>query len=412
MFLTKLALRNLTRHKKRTVITSLVISLGIFIFLVSDSLMVGLSDMSLDNNVDLQTAHLQIMEEKYWEKKDEMPLDNLLKEDNKIIKEISNNPQVKAYTPRLYFTATINNGREDYPIKAIGINTEKDVEVIKLDEYILEGEMLQEGKFAIIGKGLAELMDFRVNDYITLLFKTKEGTYNTIDAKLIGLLDTPHPNINKQNVYIPLSLAQNSLNTGDKVSRFLFNLETREQSIPIAEQFNRRFSQNELSLKAYNWEKLSYEMLAMLKQGNIENLVMLFIIIILATAGVINTVILSALERLEEIGMMKALGLRAREIVYIFVIEAAGIGIIGSTIGVILGGVGVYLLKEVGISLSMMTGGETTFGIPIAERIYGGWNPETFFFIFIFGILVSVLASILPARWGAKKDPVKALYHK
>src|SRR6056297_549419 len=369
MFLTKLALRNLTRHKKRTVITSLVISFGIFIFLVSDSLMVGLSDMSLDNNVDLQTAHLQIMEEEYWANKDELPLVNLLKEDNKIIKEISNNPQVKAYTPRLYFTATINNGREDYPVKVIGINTKKDVEVIKLDGYILEGEMLQEGKFAIIGKGLSELMDFRVNDYITLLFKTKEGTYNTIDAKLIGLLDTPHPNINKQNVYIPLLLGQNSLNTGDKVSRFLFNLETREQSIQLAEQFNRRFSQDGMSLKAYNWEKLSYEMLAMLKQGNIENLVMLFIIIILATAGVINTVILSALERLEEIGMMKALGLRAYEIVYIF-------------------------------------------GIPIAENIYGGWNPETFFFIFIFGILVSVLASILPARWGAKKDPVKALYHK
>ena len=413
MFLTKLAIKNLARHKKRTAITALVISFGIFIFLLSDSLMIGLRDISLDNNIELETAHLQIMEEDYWDEKEEVPLDYLLNENNEVINQIDNKySNIAQHTARLNFSATINNGQEEYPIQVIGIQPKKEIDIFELEEYILKGEMLSSGQKAMIGKSLANMMGFEVGDYVTLLFKTEEGTFNTIDAELQGVLDTPNPMINEMYVYIPLSLAQDSLNLENKVSKYLFRLENRDQSVEMAANLNEDFKQAGSSIKAYNWEQLSQEVLAMVRQGNIENLVMLAIIILLATVGVINTVILAALERLEEIGMMKALGLKAREIIYIFVIESAGIGVIGSTIGIIFGAIGVYLLKNIGISISAMTGGTTSFGMPIAGKIYGGWHPEAFLFIFIFGIIISTLASILPARWGAKKDPVKAIYHR
>ena len=412
MFLTKLAIKNLFRHKKRTIVTALVITLGIFIFLVSDSLMVGLRDISLNNHLNLQTSHLQVMNTNYWEEKDEFPLDNLINVNPQLENNLESNENIVESTPRLYFTGTVNNGQEEFPITAVGIRPETDNEVINLSDYILKGEMPKEGNSAILGKALAKLMGFEVGDYITLLFKTKEGTFNTIDAELTGILDTPNPQINEYQIFLPLSLVQNSLQLDNKASKYLVKLDNREQALSITNNLNQEFENHEGNLRAYNWEKLSQEILAMVRQGDIENLVMLFIIIVLAAVGVINTIILSALERLEEIGMMKALGLKVREIIYIFVIESACIGTIGSFFGVIFGGVGVYFLNNIGISISAMTGGETTFGIPIAERIYGGWNPEAFLFIFFFGIIVSVLASILPARWGAKKDPVKAIHHK
>ncbi len=412
MFLTKLAIKNLFRHKKRTIVTALVITLGIFIFLVSDSLMVGLRDISLNNHLNLQTSHLQVMNTNYWEEKDEFPLDNLINVNEELENNLKSNEEILKATPRLYFTGTVNNGQEEFPITAVGIRPETDNEIINLSDYILKGEMPKEGNSAILGKPLADLMGFEVGDYITLLFKTKEGTFNTIDAELTGILDTPNPQINEYQIFMPLSLVQNSLQLDNKASKYLVKLDNREQALSITNNLNQEFENHEGNLRAYNWEKLSQEILAMVRQGDIENLVMLFIIIVLAAVGVINTIILSALERLEEIGMMKALGLKVREIIYIFVIESACIGTIGSFFGVIFGGVGVYFLYNIGISISAMTGGETTFGIPIAERIYGGWNPEAFLFIFFFGIIVSVLASILPARWGAKKDPVKAIHHK
>ncbi|MGM0445679.1 MAG: ABC transporter permease [Bacillota bacterium] len=412
MFLIKLALKNLTRHKKRTIITAFVISFGIFIFLVSDSLMIGMRDLTLDNSINLQTGHLQVMQEEYWEKKDEFPKDNLIDEDSDILTDIKNTVNTDNYTSRLLFSATINNGSEEFPINAIGIKPKDDQKVFNLEDYMLYGEMFTGGQNVVIGKGLADLMGFDVGDYVTLLFRTEEGTFNTIDAQLTGILDAPHPEINEFHAYLPLQLAQDSLNIGNKVSKHLFKLENRDKSITAANSLNSFFDETNSSLKAYNWEQLSQELLAMIQQGNIENMIMLLIIIVLATVGVINTVILSALERLEEIGMMKALGLKVREIVYIFVIESAGIGIIGSFFGVVIGGIGVYFMSNYGLSVSAMTDGQSTFGIPIADRIYGGFEINTFIFIFFFGIIVSILASILPARWGAKKDPVKAIYHK
>lgn len=341
MFLTKLALKNLFRHKKRTIVTALVITLGIFIFLVSDSLMVGLRDMSLENHIELQSSHLQIMNENYWDQKEEFPINNLMNEDEELVRDIKSNENIIQAAPRLYFTGTINNGQAEYPITTIGIKSQVDSEVINLDDYLLKGKMPTEGNTAIIGKGLADMMEFEVGEYITLLFKNKEGTFNTIDAELTGILDTPNPNINEYQVYIPLSLAQNSLKLENKASKYLFKLENREQALSISKSLNQQFDSEERNIKAYNWEKLSQEILVMVRQADIENLIMLFIIIILAAVGVVNTVILSALERLEEIGMMKALGLKVREIIYIFVIESTGIGIIGSTFGVIFGGIGV-----------------------------------------------------------------------
>jgi putative ABC transport system permease protein len=135
--------------------------------------------------------------------------------------------------------------------------------------------------------------------------------------------------------------------------------------------------------------------------------------LLIAAIAIINTVILAALERMEEIGMMKAMGLQRKEIIYTFVLESTGIGLLGGLIGVILGTIGVYLLSVFGIDFAaMMDMDISSFGIPIIGKLYGVWKPEAFFLVFSFGVIVSLLASILPAYWAADKDPVKAIYHR
>ena len=150
----------------------------------------------------------------------------------------------------------------------------------------------------------------------------------------------------------------------------------------------------------------------MIEASQIENIIILGIIILIAAVGIINTTILSAIERTEEIGMMKALGLKEGEIILAFMIEALGIGVIGSLIGCFLGGVSVAFFNRFGIALSAFGMGEIDIGIPIIDKIYGGWNPGAFLFIALFGVVVAVFASILPSRWAAGKDPVKAIYHR
>jgi len=126
-------------------------------------------------------------------------------------------------------------------------------------------------------------------------------------------------------------------------------------------------------------------------------------------------VILSALERTSEIGMMKALGMREWEVVFDFMVEATGIGILGGLLGCLLGFIGVNWLVNNGLNFARIMGEGldwSEYGVPVLERIYGVWNYPAFSYIFLLGVIVAMLSSIVPSYWAAHKDPVEAIYHR
>ena len=110
---------------------------------------------------------------------------------------------------------------------------------------------------------------------------------------------------------------------------------------------------------------------------------------------------------------MKAMGLEVREIVYLFVMESTGIGILGGLIGLVMGTGGVWYLVRFGLDFAAMTQMDmTSFGVPVIGRTYGQWNPNAFITVFAFGVGVSLLSSILPGYWAAAKDPIQAIQHR
>jgi putative ABC transport system permease protein len=137
----------------------------------------------------------------------------------------------------------------------------------------------------------------------------------------------------------------------------------------------------------------------------------LSVVLLIGVVGIINNIILSGLERTSEIGMMKAMGMKEWEIVFIFMTEAFGIGVLGGLAGCILGYIGVGWLVKNGFYFAGF-GDMSQYGIPILDRIYGVWNYSAFVYIFVLIVFVSVFSSILPAYWAAHKDPVEAIYHR
>lgn len=165
------------------------------------------------------------------------------------------------------------------------------------------------------------------------------------------------------------------------------------------------------NLEVILWGDLEAVSVAGAKQ--MGNQMILAIILLIAAIAIINTVILAALERMKEIGMMKAMGLQRKEIIYTFVLESTGIGMLGGLIGLLLGGIGVWIFSKYGIDWGAMIGMDmSAFGMPIIGKMYGVWNLGTFLLVFGFGVFVSLLSSILPAYWAASKDPVEAIYHQ
>ncbi|NLY75424.1 MAG: ABC transporter permease [Firmicutes bacterium] len=412
MFLTKLAFKNLARHRNRTLITAVIIAFAIFFYILLDSMVGGMTEMSYQTIIDYEAGHLQVVNEAYWEEEEKLPLENLLPDEARIRDNIRKIDGYLACSPELNFQARLNYGGDELPVIGKGILPEDFLKVFPWEGQLIEGRMFAPGESrAVLGKRLAELMELRVGDYVTLLVKDKNRTFNTIEAEIAGLVHTTNPNVNQNYVYLPLGLAQEALNVGSNVSKIIVRLENKKQAPAVAVGLERELTGNDGNPGVYSWNEI--EAVSFVEAQKIENQVILTIILAIAAIAIINTVILAALERREEIGMMKAMGLRNIEIVYTFVLESVGIGALGGMIGIVLGFAGVWMMVARGIDFEALYGLDlASFGMPVIGKVYGVWNPAAFIKVYTFGIIVSFLASIFPARRAAVQDPVKTIYHR
>ncbi|HEC92814.1 MAG TPA: hypothetical protein ENI51_07485, partial [Candidatus Atribacteria bacterium] len=205
MFSFKLGLKNLTRQKRRNILIILIIAFAFSSYLLMDSLMNGMEEISFDNIKNYDTGNIQVAYPKYWRDRDNLPLENLIYLDENLEESIKNIDGVLGVSPELRFKANLNNGIDETAVMGIGISIEQYNQVFATKNYVVEGSMFapDESK-ALIGTSLAELMDLKVNDYITLLVRTKENTFNTIDVEIAGLVRAPNPMINNGIVFVPL----------------------------------------------------------------------------------------------------------------------------------------------------------------------------------------------------------------
>lgn len=412
MFLTKLAFKNLARHRNRTLITSLIIAFAIFFYILLDSMIAGMTEMSYDTLVNYETGHLQVANSDYWEEQEKLPLTNLLSMSEVSLENLEDMAGYEGSSCELDFLARLNNGINELPVVGKGIIPEDFLDVFAMEGQLVEGEMFRLGEYrAVMGRRLADLLKLEMGDYVTLLVKDKNETFDTIEAEIAGLVHTINPNVNSNLVYLPLDIAQEALRVDDGVSKVIIRLEDKNLAGEMASQLERDLKRRSDNLVVYPWNEL--EAISIAGAKNVANQLILVIILLIAAIAIINTVILAALERMQEIGMMRALGLQTKEIIYVFVMESTGIGVLGGVIGVFLGLIGVWLYVHYGIDFSAMVDVDmASFGVPVLGRMYGVWNPGAFVTVFCFGVGISLVSSILPAYWAAAKDPVQAIYHR
>lgn len=412
MSLLSISLRNLFRRRWRTFVAASVLAFAILFFLLVDTFMRGMMEISFNNSIDFDTAHLEVGSSAFFED-EELPLGHRFEKTVEIKEKIADLQGYDAMTPVLDFWAAIYANGEEFPLRVRAIEPESYSQVFKTMEYIVEGDALVEGDSGlIIGDQLASLLQLTIGDYYTLLFRDQRGSFNTIGGEIRGIIMTPHPELNFSRALLSLGTAREALGiTDQEMSRIMVRMDHRGQSFAASEEL--RIYLERAGLTARSYEESSAFLVALEAYSKIEAYFVLFLLFLVGAIGIINVIILSALERTEEIGMMKAMGLKEGEIVWIFFLEAGGIGALGGVIGCGLGAIGVALLTTYGFRIDSIFGGsEISIGIPLLGRIYGVWSPYSFLVVFLFSIAIALLSSILPSLWAARKDPIQAIYQR
>ncbi|MFC1540448.1 ABC transporter permease, partial [Candidatus Margulisiibacteriota bacterium] len=157
------------------------------------------------------------------------------------------------------------------------------------------------------------------------------------------------------------------------------------------------------------WKDLAADVIAIAQAKRGGTSVLLFSVFLVALIGISNTILLAAFERTREIGMMAAMGMRRGQIVKLFVLEGAMIGVLGSITGCLLGILLNIPFIEYGINWGMYMREIGDVGYRITGVSRGVWNPTMIVIAFVAGIVISALTSIYPAWVASKMEPTEAL---
>jgi len=410
-FIIRFALKNIWRYKKRTIITFVAISIGIAAFIFLNSILRGVHYESVRNFIDYESGHLKIYNKEFYREMSDEGFLVLNKgiDDYEKLEKLINSDNIST-AARITFEARLINENTDgeRAFNLVGIDPEKDKDVYKLPDALISGKFLgRDDASILIGRKGAEKMEAKLGDTLTILTRTRNDTYQTISVDIAGILDPPNPNINSSFGYIPLNLADADLDMEGSVTEIGVLIKNGS----LEEQINRIndiLEKNNLrQLETVSWKELGKDWLTLSRSKMSASYMMILMVFIIAAVGIINTMLMSVFERVKEIGMMRALGMRDSEVICSFMLEGGFIGFLGAVLGIFFGLIIDLYLVYHGWDLSFAR--DMDIGYRIMKVMRGAWDFKAYIFAFLFSIIVPAIISIYPSRKAIKMEITQAL---
>jgi len=405
-FLIGLAWKNLSRHKRRTIITSSAIAVGLATFIFINSWLLGAQRESERNLIWYETSSARVLNQQYWEEKDQLPLKYVIENPETVAARLQELKIPSA--PRTVFGGELivreNPFEQDgsIPVKIFAIDPEKDNRVFKFNETIKEGRFLKSGEEGILmGAWMAEDLGAEVGYPLTIITTTRDGYVQTIDVDIVGIIDCPNPVINRSSIFLPLDTADRYLEMHGAVTEVDLKFPERADADLLASSLEEKLDDDFPGLEILSWKTLAGDFVALAGMKQSATRMILFLVFVIAAVGVSNTMLMAIYERFRELGMMRALGMKDSQIRLAFLFESGGIGLIGSVLGILLGVILCFWIVNRGIDLTFMSR-NMDIGYRIAGISRGAWHPEALVYAFFFGIILSVAVTFFPTRRALK----------
>lgn len=411
-FIIRLAFQNLTRYKRRTIITSFAIAIGLMLFIFVDSMLQGAEKESELNLKRYETGYLRILHDEYWENRLMRPLDLSIKDPDSVLADLESAGYTA--TKRITFTADMILNSEDFPeegnlsVFVQAVDVERDNEVFDFEETLVEGRFAEKGADeVVIGSWFAEDIKAEVGYYISLITRGNGGFYEVMDLEIVGIVNCPNPNVNRTLLMIPFDTADYYLGMDGAATEIDIALSERADLDSKAKNVESIVS----GYSVLTWRDLARDYLALAEAKRGGTGTILFLVFIIAAVGISNTMLMAMWERTRELGMMRSLGMKDSSIRLAFIIEAGGIGLIGAVIGTALGCLANLWLVNYGIDFGFITR-DMDIGYRVATVMKGIWSVKTIVTSLVSGVLLSMIVAYLPTRKALKMDIPSCLHHQ
>lgn len=400
--LIKIAWRNVWRNKRRTLIVLASIVIGIIATIFMDGLSNGSLIQMLDNQINLNTSHIQIHKVGYLDDKIVQNYIPNYKETEKILK---NEKEIIGYSKRVISFGLISSATNSSGIFLNGIIPEDEARVSIIHKSIISGKNLS-GKSGeiIIGNELAKKLKVEVGDKIVTMVNSLQGNINSDAFRIVGIFQTTNSNFDNSTAFINLAEAQELLSVGDNIHEIAILINDSKNTSEIKNKIKPQISNDTEILTFEEIIPLFLMQIDLYKQFSwvISSFVAIALIF-----GIINIMLMAVYERVQEFGILISIGMNNKKIFSMITMESLIIGLIGTIIGVVLGLLILLPLSIYGIDLSVFSEGLQSWGV--GTTIYPIPSLENTFFILFMIPFVCVVGAVYPAIKAIKLQPVTAL---
>lgn len=345
----KMAVRNLLRNRRRTLITLLTMIFGIAVLTLLSALNDGWLSQMKTNFILSYTGHVQIHAKGFEVSQN---LRDRIENPQDVDRLMQSYPEVYGWTQRIRTSGLASVGGSSAGIQIMATDPEQETWVTSMHDHVTEGEWLRPGMYRdlLLGTTVAQTIGAKLGDRVVLMAQRPTGEMVSEVFYLHGILETGAPQIDRTLALISLNSAQAWLQMGKAVTDIVIRADKHEDTDTIYRLFIQQLSSETYEIMP--WQSLDPMVRQWLEFSDAYGLIIILVVVILVLVEILNTMLISLHERQKELGVIVAIGTMRFQIFAMLLLEAVLLIFFGASLGYLAGSLLVYSIADTGIDLT------------------------------------------------------------
>jgi ABC-type lipoprotein release transport system permease subunit len=406
MNLFTLASRNVYRHRHRSVVTILAMTFACTMMIVFAALMDGFAIGSERNVVSMNTGDIQIHLPGY---RDDPDIYSLIDNADQLVAQFRSE-QFYA-TERLFTFGLMASDQGSSGVQLRGVDLDYEPTVTDIDQHIMAGEWLSEDdkQGVVIGKKLSKLLDVGLGDELVFVGQTADGYMANDRFQIRGILKSVSASIDNAGVFMSNGMLRELITLPEGAHELvLMRTDRRGDLTSTTEQLKTSLGAD---LEVMNWQQLMPVINRFLETAHIQTLIMMIFTYIAVASVVLNAMLMSVFERIHEFGIMKAIGVKPKQLVILIYAEMFIQTFLAVLLAVVAGSSLSWYLQENGLDMSSLTDGISFAGLAFDPIWYAALTLNSVLIPTLFLLVIAAVAVIYPAVKVAVIQPIDAMHH-
>ncbi len=400
----QLALRNIWRNRRRTLLTLSAMIISSALLILALGVFSGMLRDMLATATEQYYGHLVISAKGYQDDRD---MFRHFQSDESI-GTVLEQEDVLGYSQRLRSFGLLSRQQNSSPAEILGILPLQEQTVTSLHESLIDGNYLttEDPNGAVLGSGLARRLNVVPGDQLVFVTQAADGSIGNDLLLVKGIFSTGDIGHDNSLALVPLAWLQQVLVLPGQVHEIAVKIDQPFNAASLAEKY--RVDLHE-TLEILDWGEMLPEMAEVVASYDVSRMIIVTILYIATGLGILNTFFMAVMERTRELGVLMALGMRPGQIRVMILLETTIMGSLGLVCGAVVGIALSLYMALVGVDLSGTLTPITYAGGTILPRLHAVIEPGNILIPSVCLLIVSLLAGFLPANRAAKMQPVVAI---